>query len=64
MYNFFKKIIMKNFFLVSVFLLFFSCGSTSNDSPEKSINSIEVTDLGCKDGGKCLADHSCCASED
>ena len=55
---------MKNFFLVLVFLLCFSCGSTSNDSPEKSINSIEVTDLGCKDGGKCLADHSCCASED
>ena len=50
---------MKNLLLILVVLIYTSCGNQfDNGKSEK--NTLEAFDLGCKDGGSCLPDHSCC----
>jgi hypothetical protein len=53
---------MKNIFTVSIILTFMLCCS----QPKQDIvetDKIQNSDLGCKDGGACLSDHSCCIPE-
>ena len=59
------KIKMKNYFLIGFFAMCFSCNSNPNNAAiSHEVEQIEVIDLGCKDGGECLADHSCCAPKE
>ena len=59
------KIKMKNYFLIGFFAMCFSCNSNPNNAAiSHEVEQIEVIELGCKDGGECLADHSCCAPKE
>jgi hypothetical protein len=59
------KIKMKNYFLIGFFAMCFSCNSNPNNAAiSHEVEKAEVIDLGCKDGGECLADHSCCAPKE
>ena len=56
---------MKNYFLIGFFVILFSCTSNPNNTTNlNEVDKVEVVDLGCKDGGICLADHSCCAPKE
>lgn len=59
------KIKMKNYFLIGFFTFFLSCNSNPNNTTiSNEVEKVKVVDLGCKDGGICLADHSCCAPKE
>ena len=52
------------YLMVAVMLsVFAACGGACSEDCAKECCTTEAAaeDLGCKDGGKCLADHSCCA---
>jgi len=55
---------IKNYFLIVSLVILYSCSFTTKDANVLEDTKLEVTDLGCKDGGQCLADHSCCAPEE
>ena len=56
---------MKNYFLIGFFTFFFLCISKQNNTTiSNEVETVKVVDLGCKDGGICLADHSCCAPKE
>jgi len=42
-----------------MFLVLISCGN-QKDRIQSNKSQLEASDLGCKDGGACLPDHSCC----
>ena len=52
---------IKNYLLIISFVILCSCTTNTKDANILEDQKLEITDLGCKDGGQCLANHSCCA---
>jgi hypothetical protein len=53
---------MKKIFIVFVILMFMSCYSNPKQNTVET-HKIQNSDVGCRDGGACLSDHSCCMPE-